>query len=109
MKDFEVFYLTSGVISTIFQLVAVVATGMLLFKKRSLATGLMFFGSLFSIVFYGFSFLGTTLMARQGAESVVKFNAIFSIINQIPHILFAIGLLLFVIQYLKRTKTLKNI
>ena len=109
MKDFEILYLTGGVISTIFQLVIIVATGMLLFKKRSLASGLMFVGSLFSILFYGFSFLGTTLMARQGAESLVKFNGIFSIVNQIPHILFAIGLLLFVIQYLKKNETLKNI
>ncbi|WP_298999132.1 hypothetical protein ACOKFD_04665 [Flagellimonas sp. S174] len=109
MKDYEILYLTSGVISTIFQLVIIVATGILLFKKRSVATGLMFVGSLLSVAFYGFSLFGSTLVARQGAEDLVKFNAIFSIVNQIPHILFAVGLLLFIIQYTKKENDSKNI
>ncbi|MEM9076546.1 MAG: hypothetical protein AAGC43_05870 [Bacteroidota bacterium] len=109
MENFEFFYLTSGVISTIFQLVVIVATGMLFFKKRNLASGLMFFGSLFTVLFYGFSLLGNTLMAYDGAESVVKFNAIFGIVSQIPHILFALGLLFFAIQHLKREAAHKNI
>ncbi|PRX54477.1 hypothetical protein [Flagellimonas meridianipacifica] len=109
MKDYEILYLTGGVISTILQLVVIVATGILLFKKRSLAAGLMFIGSLLTVLFYGFSLFGSTLVARQGAEDLVKFNAIFSIVNQIPHMLFAIGLLLFIIGYVKKGNDSKNI
>ena len=109
MENFEFFYLTSGVISTILQLVVIVATGMLFFKKRNMASGLMFFGSLFTVLFYGFSLFGNTLMAYDGTESVVKFNAIFGIVSQIPRVLFALGLLFFVIQYLKKERTHKNI
>ena len=109
MENYELLYLTTGLISTIFQLIVIVGCVLLLSKIKSLATVLMFVGSMLSLLFFGFSFLGTSFMARQGAERLVEGIAIMGVLGQIPHILFAMGLLLYVIKYVKKELAHKNI
>ncbi len=109
MENHEVLYLTGGLINCIFQLVLIVACAILLSKKRNLATVLMFLGSLLSLLAFGLSFFGNTIIAQQGgAEGLVQFSAIVSIVGQIPHILFAIGFLLFILQKVKEYQKIKT-
>ena len=109
MENYELLHILSGFTSTIFQLVIIVGCILLLSKSRNLATVLMLGGSVLSLLFSLFSFLGTSLMARQSAERLVEGIAIMGVLGQIPHILFAMGLLLYVIKYVKKELPQKNI
>ena len=101
MENYEFIYLTSGAINAILQIIVVIACGLLLWKNRAIATVLMFSGSLLSIIFLGLSFVITALAANNSPESVVKTNAILSIVGHLPSLIFALGLLLFVIKQVK--------
>ncbi|WP_435622669.1 hypothetical protein [Flagellimonas sp.] len=109
MENYEFLHLLSGFISTIFQLVVIVGCILLLSKSRNLATVLMLVGSVLSLFFSLFSVLGTSFMASQGAENLVQGIAIMGVVGQIPHILFALGLLLYVIKHVKKELPSKNI
>lgn len=102
MENYEAYFMIGGGLSTLGKLILVLACGILLTKQKNLATILMFSGSVLSIVFSLVIMLGTTFSTQGGPESVVKVNALGSLLTPLPYILFAIGLLLFVAKQVKK-------
>ncbi|MEW2922341.1 hypothetical protein AB1A65_12780 [Muricauda sp. ANG21] len=102
MENYEAYYMIGGGLNAIGKLIVVLATGILLSKQRNSGTLLMFLGSVLSIIFSVGTLLLTTFSAQNGAQSIVKVNALGSILNPLPYILFAIGLLLFAAKQVKK-------
>ncbi|MFC4219949.1 hypothetical protein [Flagellimonas marina] len=102
MENYEAYYMIGGGLNAIGKLIVVLATGILLSKQRNSGTLLMFLGSVLSIIFSLGTLLLTTFSAQNGAQSIVKVNALGSILNPLPYILFAIGLLLFAAKQVKK-------
>ncbi|WP_156102330.1 hypothetical protein [Muricauda sp. MAR_2010_75] len=102
MENYEAYFMIGGGLTSLGKLIAVLASGILLAKQRNWSTILMFLGSVLSIIVsLGFLLL-TTFSAQEGPESVVKVNALGSIITPLPYILFVIGLLLFATKQVKK-------
>ena len=108
MKNFEFLYLIGGIISLVLQFLTIVACALLFSKNRTLGTILMLLGSFLTVIFYGLSIFGTQLMAQKGAEQVTKTSGLFNLLGQIPHFLFVLGLLLFIVKYRKKEGVQKN-
>ncbi|MBR9853534.1 MAG: hypothetical protein GYB37_03005 [Algicola sp.] len=102
MANYEAYFMVGGVLTALGKLILVLASGILFTKQRNLGTTLMFLGSVLSIVFSLGTLLLTTFSAQAGQESVIKANALGSLLTPLPYILFAIGLLLFVIKQVKK-------
>lgn len=102
MENYEAYFMIGGGLNTLGKLVLVLACGILLAKQRNWGTILMFLGSVLSIIFSLGTLLLTTFSAQGGPESVVKANALGSILTPLPYILFAIGLLLFAAKQVKK-------
>lgn len=102
MANYEAYFMVGGVLTALGKLILVLASGILFTKQRNLGTTLMFLGSVLSIVFSLGTLLLTTFSAQAGPESVIKANALGSLLMPLPYILFAIGLLLFVIKQVKK-------
>ena len=91
-----------GGLNTLGKLILVLASGILLAKQRNPGTVLLFVGSVLSIVFSLGVLLLTTFSAQSGAESVLKMNALGSLLTPLPYILVGIGLLLFATKRVKK-------
>ncbi|MBO0322483.1 hypothetical protein J0X14_09250 [Muricauda sp. CAU 1633] len=102
MENYEAYYMIGGGLTSLAKLIVVLASGILLAKQRNWGTILMFLGSVLSIIFSLGTLLLTTFSAQTGPESIVKANALGSILNPLPYVLFAIGLLLFAAKQVKK-------
>ncbi len=102
MENYEAYFMIGGGLTSLGKLIVVLASGILLAKQRNAGTILMFLGSVLSIVFSIGALLTTTFSAQAGPESIVKVNALSSILSPLPYILFAIGLLLFAAKQVKK-------
>ncbi|TAI49097.1 hypothetical protein [Flagellimonas allohymeniacidonis] len=109
MENLEAFYILGGAINGIFKLIIAAACVILLIRERNLATIFMCIGSILTIFFSLGSVLWTTLAASRSSEALIRSNAIMNLAAQIPVILFAIGILLFALQYGKKIALLKKL
>ncbi len=112
MENFETveaLYILGEAVNGIFKLLVAVACTLLLIRERTLATILMFLGSILSIFLSLGSVLLTALAGQKSPEAVVWTNAIFNLVGQIHIIIFAIGIFLFALQYGKKIALLKKL
>ena len=103
MDNNESFYLIVNlVLYNIANLIFVVASIILVRKVKNIATILILIGNILCLFFFWLSFVGIRIAAQTGSEGFIKFNQIMSFIGPFPTVLSGIGLLLFVVRYLKR-------
>ncbi|MDC6364992.1 MULTISPECIES: hypothetical protein [Flavobacteriaceae] len=97
-----IFYAAGGVLNGIAQLIVLIACIVLVIKQKSGATILMLIAQILGLFFSIGGFAWTGLSAQLGPESVLYASKMTAVLSPIPHILFAIGLLLFVFHKVKK-------
>ncbi len=102
MENYDAYFMAGGALQILGKLILVLASGILFTKQRNLGTTLMLLGSLLSIVFSLGTLLLTTFSAQAGPDSVIKANALGSLLTPLPYILFAIGLFWFSLKQVKK-------
>ncbi|WP_411031024.1 hypothetical protein [Spongiimicrobium sp. 3-5] len=84
------------------QLLLLVISVILFLKQKSFASILMLLGISFSVLFGIGGFVMLTLASKTGPEAILRIQGIFSIINGISHLVFAIGVLLLILTVIKK-------
>jgi len=95
------FYIISGVLHFIGQLIIFIASIALISKKRTLPATLLLISSSFFIILNIPSY-ALPFFYNQGPASLIQTQGIFSIISAINYILFSLGILLLILDYKKR-------
>ncbi|MBT8264961.1 MAG: hypothetical protein KJO41_03610 [Bacteroidia bacterium] len=104
MDTYNSLFAFGSILSGLANLVILVATVILLFKRRNLATIIIFIGWFSHSLVFLFGFIANIFAARIGSEELVFTNALMTILNGITVLIFSIGLLIFFIQ-IKKQKT----
>lgn len=102
MENYEAYYMIAGGLNALGKLILVLASGILLTKQRNWGSIIMFLGSILSIVLSLIVLLGTTLSANYSLKLLATSSVIGNFLTTIPPIIFSIGLLLFVLLYVKK-------
>lgn len=103
MENNETFFFAAGgVLNGIAHLTVIIACIILVLKRKSAPTILMLVAQLLVLFLYVGSFAWTAIAARQGAETLVWTSKIIAMLGPFPYILFAAGLLWFVITLAKK-------
>lgn len=105
MEDNQyIFFALGGLMHGITHMAVIIACIILVIKQKNGATILMLIASILTLLFSLGSIVWNQIAARNGAESLVKATKIISVVGALPYILFAIGLLFFVIKHVKKQR-----
>ncbi|MCR9227653.1 MAG: hypothetical protein NXH90_09575 [Flavobacteriaceae bacterium] len=102
MENLQNYYVIGGALNTLGQLIIVIASIILLIKQRNIPVFLILLGSTLSILFSVGSVFWNMVSAQDGPESLARNAGIVNIVSQLPYLLFAIGLLLYIIMFVKK-------
>lgn len=108
MENLEIYFALGAILGAIGQLLFVLGCIILVVKQKNSGTILMLVGSVLHILFSLGSYVWTLFAARQSAEAVAQSAAFQNIVGRIPFILIAIGLLLYVVAYVKKRGIASN-
>lgn len=97
-------FIISGLLNGIAHLIVIIACIVMVVKQKNSATILMLIASILTLLFSAGSIIWNKIAAYNGAESLVQVTKITSIIGVVPYILFALGLILYAVKYLKKHK-----
>ena len=96
-------------IALLAQLLVLTTCIILLIKQRSLAALLMFLGSLITLLLGAISAISNVILTRaSNPEMIVKYQWITYILREIGFLVFAIGLLMLILRYLKQLRALQT-
>jgi len=99
MQDLPTYHLIAYVLSFLGYLIVLIGCIVLLIKKRSLATVLMFTGMILSVIFTVLGFFMNFIAAKSSPEELVRNQGVFSTMNALAYLLFGIGILLLAINW----------
>nr|WP_299388864.1 hypothetical protein [Allomuricauda sp.] len=103
MEDSYTFiYALGSILGTLAQLVVIVGCIVLVSKKKNPATIIMLVGSILSLLVSILNFSGTFIAAQYSTDSILTWTKFFAILWPLPYILFAIGLLWYAVNYVKK-------
>ena len=105
--DHTIFYAAGGVLNGIAQLIVLIACIVLVIKQKSGSTILMLIAQIMGIFVSIGGFTWTALSAQLGSESVLRASKLMALMGPIPHILFAVGLLWFVLSKVKKRNSIE--
>ncbi len=91
-----------GILSTLAQIAVIIGCIILVTKQKNGATILMLAASILSLFFAIGNFSWTLVASRYGPDSILSWSKIAALIGPLPYILFAVGLLLFAINHVKK-------
>ncbi|MGX1929157.1 hypothetical protein [Flagellimonas sp. 2504JD4-2] len=97
-------YIIGSLLYGITNLLIIITCIVLVVKHKNIGTILMLIGSISILLFSIFNIVWTQVAARDGSESLVQATKLLSIIGPLPNTLFAIGLLLFAVRYVKKQR-----
>ncbi len=100
----SLYFAVGGLFYGLMQLIVLIACIILVLKQRNTATILMLIGQILSIVFSLGRYLWNFLAAQNGVDSVLQAQKIMSMIGPLPYGLFAIGLILFAMNQVKKKR-----
>lgn len=98
METYESLFIFGSLLSGLATFVILIATIILLVKRRNLATIIIFIGWFSHSLVFLFGFMANIFAARLGSEELLFTNALMTILNGVTVLIFAIGLLLLFIQ-----------
>lgn len=102
MNSFETYYLISGFLGFIVQVIILIFSGIYYFKSKYIGGLLMFIGSILSTLAYITQpIISATIAAKLGAEELVVTQGIIGIFQSVFGLVFATG---FVMSTLKGIK-----
>ncbi len=97
-------YAIGSLLGVLGQIVVIIACIILISKKKNPATVLMLIASILALVVTVLNFSGNMIAAHNGVDSVLTWSKIFALIGPLPYVLFAIGLMLFVTNHIKKSE-----
>ncbi|MDC6363078.1 MULTISPECIES: hypothetical protein [Flavobacteriaceae] len=100
----SLYFAVGGLFYGLIQLIVLIACIILVLKQRNTATILMLTGQILSIVFSLGGYLWNFLAAKNGVDSLLQANKIMSVVGPLPYGLFAIGLILFAMNQVKKKR-----
>lgn len=106
MENIETYFVVGGVLNVVGKLIIIAACIILVIKQKNSATILMLVGSVLSAVLSLAGIVWAAASAYKNPEAVLTANGAMSILKELPYILFALGLILYAIKYLKKYKEL---
>lgn len=95
-------YAIGSLLGVLGQIVVIIACIILISKKKNPATMLMLIASILALVVTILNFSGNIIAAQAGVDSVLTWSKIFALIGPLPYVLFAIGLILFATNHVKK-------
>ena len=103
MENYQYLYSISSVIYFLAGICVIIASIMLFSKKRTTSTLLILVGSISAFIFNtGSIFMSITAGRYDDINTFFKINAIVNVVSGLAYALFCIGLLLFVVNDLKK-------
>nr|WP_321230355.1 hypothetical protein [uncultured Psychroserpens sp.] len=102
MESYEYLYAASTVIYIITSIIVVIASILLHNKVKSSATILVLIGSISAFIFNLGDIFLSLIAGRYDVETYIQINAIANIVSGIAYGMFCVGLLLFVVNDLKK-------
>ena len=100
----SIYYALGSLLYGITNLLVIIACIVLVVKHKNIGTILMLIGSVSILLFSILNIVWTQLAARESSESLLQATRLMSIIGPLPNTLFAVGLILFVVRYLKKQR-----
>ncbi|MGW9686572.1 hypothetical protein [Flagellimonas sp. 2504JD1-5] len=98
----SIYYALGSLLYGIANLLIIVACIFLVIKHKNIGAILMLIGSISILLFSILNMIWTQFAARDGSESLLQATKIMNIAGPLPNVLFAIGLLLLAVRYIKK-------
>ncbi|WP_299103112.1 hypothetical protein [uncultured Winogradskyella sp.] len=98
----QILFSIGQIISSISMLIILAATIVLIIKKRTPATWTIFIGYLLFCIKYVVSLIITIMAGRYSMDTLLQIQGISNIVRSLSYLIFAIGLLMFVITELSK-------
>lgn len=95
----------AGIINGLVQIIILIASIVLLVKKRSTATLLICIGSMLSSISLGGGVIYNAIAARKGTEAILDAQVNLNFFNAFSFLIFGIGLLMLAITHFKKNST----
>ncbi|PIA82143.1 hypothetical protein BFR04_12650 [Gaetbulibacter sp. 4G1] len=105
MEDIDTLQLQfaiAGIINGLVHLTILIATIIMLAKKRSIATFLLLVGSILNSIGFAGGFIYNAIAAKNGTEALLSAQVTLTFFNAFSYFIFGIGLLLLSINVFKR-------
>lgn len=104
MEDsYTLIYALGSILGSLAQVLVIIGCIVLVSKKKNPATILMLVGSILSLVVTVLNFSGTFVAAQHGTDSILTWTKVFAILGPLPYIMFSVGLMLYAINYAKKS------
>ncbi|APY09826.1 hypothetical protein BWZ22_00555 [Seonamhaeicola sp. S2-3] len=95
-------FLMTGIISGIVHVIIFIASIILIYKKRTIATAILLTGSVLSLISYFGSFALNIWAARISSKLMIKTQITMSFFQGFSFLIFGVGLLLLAINNFKK-------
>ncbi|QLG43879.1 hypothetical protein [Costertonia aggregata] len=105
MEELPILNITGGILFYIGKIIILIAVIIALYKMKNLGSILLFLGAVSMIISDIAGFILVYYAGTVSPEQIVKATSMNSIISAITYILFAVGLLLFIVKSTKRVST----
>ncbi|MCL6265632.1 hypothetical protein [Flagellimonas myxillae] len=96
------FYGLGSFLGALAQLAVIVGCIVLVGKRKNTATILMLVASIFSLFFMIGNMLWSVIAGQYGTEAILTWSKLAAVLGPLPYILFAIGLLLYAVNHVKK-------
>ncbi len=104
IDNIQLQYALASLMNGVIHLIVLVATIVLIIKKRSMATLLLFIGSLLTSLGFIGGFIYNAIAAKDGAEALLNAQVYLNFFSVFSFFLFGIGFLLLVLNNFKKKK-----
>ncbi|MEM7486970.1 MAG: hypothetical protein AAF348_17320 [Bacteroidota bacterium] len=103
-ESHTLFFAIGGILNTLGQLMIIIGCILLTIKQKNIGTIIMLIASILSLFFMIGSFTGNFIAGQYGVDSILSWSKIISVLGPLPYILFAIGLLIYAVKYVDKSK-----
>lgn len=95
----------AGIINGLVQLIILVASIVILVKKKSIATVLLFVGTLLNIIGFVGGYIYNAIAAQNGTEAILDAQVTLHFFNAFSLLVFGVGLLLLAVNHFGKHST----
>ncbi|MEP3836099.1 MAG: hypothetical protein ABJM36_00530 [Algibacter sp.] len=102
MDNFQIQFAIAAAINGLVQLIVLLASIIMLVKKRCIATVFLFTGSLLNTIGYVGGYLYNIIAAQKGTETLLDAQVTLTFFNAFSFFVFGVGFLLLAINYFNK-------
>jgi len=102
MDNIQLHLAITAIINGLVQLIVLIATIIMLIKKRNSATVLLCIGSILNILGFVGGIIYNAMAAQYGTDAILQAQINLNYFNAFAYVIFGIGLLLLAISYVEK-------